>query len=213
MKFEWGDLNRALAVPELMQEAREHLKSCPSCRRELRLWNEISDTARDLQQEWDPPELWPRIRQELAAQPKPRSARPPRWFNDWKVWAMAASIVVGAALLFWLNVGRATAPADQARSRDFLTDQALQEVERTETAYRQSIDKLYGLASPKLRDANSPLAVAYREKLLLIDSAINDVRANLQQNRFNASLQTELAALYREKQRTLEDVLTHDQKN
>jgi hypothetical protein len=125
---------------------------------------------------------------------------------------MAASVVIGAILLFWLNLGRAMAPADQTR-RDFLTDQALQDVERTETAYRQSIDKLYGLASPKLRDANSPLAVAYREKLLLIDSAINDVRANLQQNRFNASLQTELAALYREKQRTLEDVLTHDQKN
>lgn len=213
MKFECGDLDRALAVPELMQEAREHLKSCPSCRRELRLWNEISDTARELHHDWDSPELWPRIRRELATQPKLRAARPPRWFNDWKVWAMAASVVVGAILLFWLTLGRGIVPAGQARSRDFLTDQALQEVERTETAYRQSIDKLNGLASPKLKDANSPLSIAYRKKLLLIDSAINDVRANLQQNRFNASLQTELAALYREKQRTLEDVLTHDQKN
>ena len=42
MKFECGDLERALAVPELMQEAREHLKNCPACRNELRLWNEIA---------------------------------------------------------------------------------------------------------------------------------------------------------------------------
>jgi hypothetical protein len=86
-------------------------------------------------------------------------------------------------------------------------------VEKTEAAYRQSIDDLYKLATPKLNKADSPLTAAYREKLLLIDSAINDIRNNLQQNRFNASLQTELAALYREKQRTLEDVLKHDQNN
>jgi len=209
MKFECGDLDRALAVPELMQEAREHLRSCAACRRELRLWNEISETARQLHQEWESPDLWDRIRHEIASEPRPRH----NWWGDWRVWAVAASVSVAVALGLWFSVAKTTRPQTQAADRQFLTDHALEQVEKTEAAYRQSIDDLYRLATPKLDKANSPLTVAYREKLLLIDSAINDIRNNLQQNRFNASLQTELAALYREKQRTLEDVLKHDQNN
>jgi hypothetical protein len=202
MKFECGDLERALAVPELMQEAREHLRSCAACRSELRLWNEISETARQLHEEWESPELWGRIRAELVNEPKIRRA----WWGDWKVWAVAASIVVAVGLGLWFTVMKGQRPQTDA-DRQFLTDHALADVERAEAAYRQSIDALYQLAAPKLDKANSPLTVAYREKLLLIDFAINDIRSNLQQNRFNASLQMELAALYREKQRTLEDVL------
>ncbi len=208
MKFECGDLERALAVPELMQEAREHLRSCAACRRELRLGNEISETARQLHEEWESPDLWARIRQEIASQPRSQH----HWRTDWKLWAVAASLLVAIGLGVWFNFVKSARPQNAA-DRQFLTDHALEQVEKTEAAYRQSIDDLYKLATPKLNKADSPLTAAYREKLLLIDSAINDIRNNLQQNRFNASLQTELAALYREKQRTLEDVLKHDQNN
>src|SRR5271170_925557 len=68
MKFECGDLERALAVPELMAEAREHLKECAACRREYRLWTEISSVAKELHEEWESPDLWPNIRQTLEAQ-------------------------------------------------------------------------------------------------------------------------------------------------
>ncbi len=208
MKFECGDLERALAVPELMQEAREHLRSCAACRSELRLWNEISETARQLHEEWESPDLWAGIRQEIASQPRSQH----HWRTDWKLWAVAASLLVAVGLGVWFNFVKSARPQNAA-DRQFLTDHALEQVEKTEAAYRQSIDDLYKLATPKLNKADSPLTAAYREKLLLIDSAINDIRNNLQQNRFNASLQTELAALYREKQRTLEDVLKHDQNN
>ncbi len=65
MKFECGDLERVLAVSERalsesMPEAREHLRQCAACRREYRLWNEISTVGRELHAEWDSPELWPR---------------------------------------------------------------------------------------------------------------------------------------------------------
>ena len=52
-----------------------------------------------------------------------------------------------------------------------------------------------------------PLAAAYREKLALLDSAIADLDATLQDNRYNAYLQTQLASLHREKQKTLEEWL------
>lgn len=209
MKFECGDLERALAVPELMQEAREHLKSCPACRNELRLWNEISSAASALHEDWDSPELWPRIKSAIAAEPRPR----PAWLSDWKIWALAASIVVAAGLLFWLNRAPGSVRQEQATNRDFLTEQALRDVEKNEAAYAQAIDRLYQLAQPRLQNPRSPLAVNSREKLILLDSAISDLRTNVQQNRFNASLQMELAALYREKERTLQNLVTDDRKN
>ena len=71
MKFECGDLERALANSDLFPEAREHLKTCAVCRREYRLWNDISSVARELHEEWDTPALWPTIRQAIEAERKP----------------------------------------------------------------------------------------------------------------------------------------------
>jgi hypothetical protein len=219
MKFECGDLERALEVSELMPEAREHLKQCAACRREYRLWNEISATARQIHEEWDSPSLWPNIRGVLQAEPKPE--RKFAWRKQWKVWAVAATLLIGIGLLLLFrlqeatstpgtpNVAGTSSPAD----RDFLTEQALRDVQRTEAAYRQSIEKLSQLAQPKLADRSSALATNYKEKLLLIDSAISETRANLDHNRFNVQLQTELADLYREKQQTLQELLSRDQKN
>ncbi len=219
MKFECGDLERALEISDLMPEAREHLKQCAKCRREYRLWNEISNTARQLHEEWETPALWSNIRSALEAEPRPWKT--PTWKRQWKVWSIAAAIVIGAGLLLLPRlekIGQGPAVTTAARTngptdRDFLTEQALQEVQRTEAAYRQSIDKLSQLAQPELADRSSPVAANYKEKLLLLDSAISDTRANLTHNRFNVRLQTELADLYREKQQTLQELLTRDQKN
>jgi hypothetical protein len=216
MKFECGDLERALAVPELMAEAKEHLKECAACRREYRLWTDISSVAKELHEEWDSPNLWANIRQTLEAQPRP--ARP--WWNDWKTWSLAATVVLGAVLFFrpwqFLDQGK-PAVSDVApvttKDQAFLTEQALRDVEKNEAAYRDSIDRLSQLAKPKLDNPASAVAVSYHEKLLLIDSAISETRANLDQNRFNVGLQNNLADLYRQKQQTLQEILTSDQKN
>lgn len=221
MKFECGDLDRALEAPELMPEAREHLKQCPACRSEYRLWSDISATGRQFHEEWESPTLWPRIRKTLEAEPKPVDNQP--WRRQWKVWAIAAAVLIGIGLLLLPRLqptaGTPSSP-DVARSssstpadRDFLTDQALREVQRTEAAYRQSIEKLSLLAQPKLADSKSAQSANYKEKLLLIDSAISETRSNLDHNRFNVRLQTELADLYREKQQTLQELLARDQKN
>ena len=226
MKFECGDLERALAMPELMPEAREHLKTCAACRREYRIWNDISIAAKDLHRDWDTPALWPNIRKALEAEPKPRVK--PVWWKERTMWAVAAAVLIAAVLVTrpwqWANAsgtGSPNSPAEAAASlpaplssnRDFLTDQALREVEKSEAAYRRSIDKLSRLAEPKLEKATSPITVSYREKLLLLDSAILETRSNLAQNRFNLHLQKELADLYREKHQTLQELLTSDQKN
>jgi hypothetical protein len=205
MTFDCRDLERALAAPELLPEAREHARVCAACRRELWLWSEMSNVARGLREEWESPDLWPRIRQDLAARQK---ADKPRGF-DWRLLAgIAAAILVAVSVLI-LAPFRPASPARQ--DSDFLTEQTLKEVEQTETAYRASIDKLARLADPKMTSSGNPRTIADREKLLVLDSEISEVRSTVEHNRFNSRLQTELAVLYREKQETLKEILQRAQ--
>ena len=227
MKFECGDLDRALEQG-LMPEARDHLKNCPSCRKEYRLWNDITATARELHEDWDTPALWPSIESALRRQPP--TARQHPWWMDRKNWAIAAAFAVCAAalLIFIFGPWRQQTMPSQAEmqttatprpapatssGRDFLTEQALAEVERTESAYRGSIEKLSQIAAPELRNPHNAAATNCSEKLKLLDAAITETRANLARNRYNVHLQTALADLYREKKQTLEELLTRDQKN
>jgi hypothetical protein len=215
MKFECGDLERALANPDLMADAQLHMRDCAVCRNEFRIWNEISHAAKQLHCEWDSPDLWPNIRRGLEAQSQPPTHRWPR--PDWRLWALtaAAAAVVLLAVLRWPATPTDPSGATTNLStQDFLTDQALKEVEKNEAAYRHSIDELSRLAQPKLENpSSSPLLVSYREKLQMLDSAILETRSNIAQNRFNVRLQTDLADLYREKRHTLQEVLTRDQSN
>lgn len=208
MKFECKDLERALEVSELMPDAREHARDCPGCRRELWVWGEISRIATGLREEWDTPELWTRVRKSLEAEPKPKQRR---W--DWRLLVgVAAALVIVAGAVLWYSMlshsGRTT-QMDEA----FLTDQALREVEQAESSYAKSIEKLSHVAESKLQRTEAPLAAAYKEKLAMLDSAIAELKTNISQNRFNARLQAELAALYKEKQQTLQEILQREQKN
>jgi hypothetical protein len=60
---------------------------------------------------------------------------------------------------------------------------------------------------PKMRNPESPILSSYREKLLLIDSAIGELHNQVDRNRFNAHLRQELLLIYQEKQHTLEEIL------
>jgi hypothetical protein len=218
MKFECADLERALAHSELMPEAREHLKTCAVCRREHWLWMELSSAAKELHEEWETPGLWLKIYHELEAERKPAA----RWWSEWRTCAIAAALLA-AVLVPWLWNRQATKPSiavetptvkeKSTADRDFLNEQALIDVERSEAAYRKSIVKLSRLAEPALENTTSARAVNTREKLLMLDSAIADTLSNVASNRFNLRLQTTLGDLYREKQHTLQELLTRDQNN
>src|SRR5579862_5277761 len=203
MTFDCKDLERALAVPELLPDAREHAKVCDACRRELWLWSEMSNVAPGLRQEWDTPDLWPNIRDTLAAQQK---AARPRSF-DWRILAVAAALVMAVSVFVVMRWRPGSSAPAARQDSDFLTEQTLKEVEQSEAAYRASIDKLSRLAQPKLNASDNPETIADREKLLVLDSEISEVRSTVDRNRFNARLQTELAVLYREKQDTLKEIL------
>jgi hypothetical protein len=199
MIFQCADLDRALQFPELMPDARAHAESCEHCREQLYLWTEISRVAPQLHEAWESPNLWARIHGNLTAAAPRRNVVP-----VWR-WTLAAAAVVLLAVLL-------VRPWRQ-QSRQFLTDEALQQVQQAESTYARSIDKLSQIAGPALERSPSPLAGAYREKLLVLDSEIVELKATVEGNRYNVYLQTELASLYREKQKTLQEWLEYAKRN
>src|SRR5258708_19068943 len=104
----------------------------------------------------------------------------------------------------WLLRPPRTGPNQQG---SLLKSRALVDVEHAESAYVQAIDKLAGDAKPQLENPATPLMANYREKLMVLDSAIDDLRTQTGQNPSNAHLRYQLLAMYQEKQRTLEEVL------
>jgi hypothetical protein len=204
MIFQCDDLDRALRSPELMPDARAHAERCQQCAEQLYLWSEISRIAPGLHEEWDSPSLWPAIQHDLRAAAPPRmSVKPKIW-----QWTLAAAAVVTLAAVL-VQPWRTTRPA----SPDFLTEQTLRDVERAEVAYAKSIEKLSTMTAASLDQSATPLAAVYREKLALLDSGIAEIKSNIESNRYNVYLQNQLASLYREKQKTLQDWLENAKRN
>ena len=218
MRVDCRNLEKALRQqePELLEAFAAHAAACPACREQLRQWDAVSEAARGLRKSWDSPRLWPRIHEALASEPvRGRKVgfllHVGSW--NWRAAVAAASVLaltLSAAGILWRNY----APVDVTRRppgpRRLLTEQALRDVESAEVAYIQSIEKLSKLVEPKLEQPASPLMISYREKLMLIDSAIAELRAGIERNRFNAHLRQELLAICQEKQRTLQEMVREE---
>jgi hypothetical protein len=190
-----------------------HAKACADCAEELRAWGELSATAAELREYQENPALWARIETSLRQQQAAPAPRKSFWssLDFWRhissAWQMALVGAMAIALAIssgYLYTHRAVSPADSGNK--LLKTSALVEVERTERDYMSAIDKLAADASPQL-SADTPLMASYREKLLVLDSAIADLRVQAGENPSNAHLRYQLLAMYQEKRQTLQDVL------
>jgi hypothetical protein len=190
-----------------------HAATCASCAEELRAWKSLSLAAAELRDYTESPALWPRIHQALAEQADAIQDQRERWSwrslfphlsLSWQTAAATAFVVVLMVSAGWL-LRPINDPA--IRQGSLLKSKALTEVEHAESAYVQAIDKLAGEAKPKLENPATPLMANYREKLFVLDTAIDDLRAQTGQNPSNAHLRYELLAMYQEKQRTLEEIV------
>ena len=192
----------------------KHAANCSACAEELRRWQSISVAATELREYSDSPALWMRIETALAQE----SARNTKTRTSWSwltPWNLAPAgwqtLAAGAFMLLltisggWLYFRGSSDP--RTHTAGLLRSKALTEVERTESAYVQVIDKLALEAKPQLAKPATPLLSSYREKLLLLDSAIDELRAQAGNNPSNAHLRYQLLAMYQEKQRTLEEIL------
>jgi len=188
-----------------------HASSCPACAGELGAWKSLSVAAQDMREYSESSALWPRIERALA-EADARHARRMGWLRflqgfplGWQTAAAGALVLLLTASAGWVylhppNVGPPPDPS-------LLKSPALSEVESAEAAYVRAIDKLAAQVSPRLDNPATPLLANYHEKLLLLDSAIADLRAQAGLNPSNAQLRHQLLAMYQEKQHTLEEVL------
>jgi hypothetical protein len=196
-----------------------HASGCPACAEELRAWKSLSVAAQELRDYSESPALWPRIERALAEEDarKPRRPERNRWFLfpqniplGWQSVAAGAFVLVLTISAVWFYIHRPDRIADSDKS--LLRSATLKNVESAETAYVQAIDKLAAEASPQLDHPATPLLANYHEKLVLLDSAIAELRAQAGMNPSNAQLRYQLLAMYQEKQHTLEEVLEAKQR-
>jgi len=171
--------------------------------------------AKQLQDYSASPELWTRIERALveADAREAHCAERKRWFSFLPNISLPRQTALAGAFVLiltvsvsWIYLHQRPVKPGQPDS-PLLKSAALNEVESTESAYEKAIDKLAGEAKPQLKDPATPLMANYHEKLLVLDSAIADLRAQAGLNPSNAQLRYQLLAMYQEKQKTLEEVL------
>lgn len=181
--------------------------------------DDLTTAARSLHREWESPRLWPTIAARImAGEGGGTRARVRGWTAGLRGrLAAAAAVLLAVGLsLFWLG-GRLPVPpehpaAGTAGERSLLSDPALAEIERAEAQYASAIQSLAGAAAARGDTAaRSPLLASLRERLVVIDAAIAECRAEIERNRFNTHLRRQLLAIYQEKRRTLEQILELEQ--
>jgi hypothetical protein len=187
-----------------------HAAVCAECGEQVRIWKGLSEAAGELRQEWETPYLWTKIERSLAGQSAERPSLVRKWLNwlgkagfEWQtVAALILLILVSGTTIWFVFLGRGG-----SNSPTLLGNGAVSEVERAEAAYQKAIDKLDEKARPRLDMPSSPLMASYREKLLVLNNAIAELREQAGQNPANAHLRRQLLAMYREKQDTLQEIL------
>jgi hypothetical protein len=201
-------------TPAEWMALEEHAANCPLCAEELRAWKSLSVAAEELRDYADNPTFWPRIERALTEDAARNAQRTERksWFSFLPNFSPAWQAVAAGALVLaltisggWIYVHRPDPTGDNDKS--LLKSSSLKEVESAETAYERAIDKLASEAKPQLENPATPLLANYHEKLLVLDSAIADLRVQAGLNPSNAQLRYQLLAMYQEKQHTLEEVL------
>jgi hypothetical protein len=216
MNVTCGDRDRIFEDGTLAEWAalEGHATSCPVCAEEIRAWKSLSVAAAELRDHSDIPSFWPRIERALAEEAARNAQRAGRksWFSflpnfspAWRTALAGAFVILLTISASWFFLHPPKGPETEDKS--LLKSSALREVESAESAYERAIDKLAAETKPQLENPSTPLLANYHEKLLLLDSAIADLRAQAGMNPSNAQLRYQLLVMYQEKQQTLEEVL------
>jgi hypothetical protein len=188
-----------------------HAANCPACAEELRAWKSLSVAAQEMRDYSETPAFWPRIERALAEEAARKTQRR-GWLSflpsiplGWQTVLAGAFVLVLTISAGWMYVHWPTHVVENDKS--LLKSAALKNVESAEAAYVQAIDKLAAETKPQLENPATPLLANYHEKLVVLDSAIADLRAQAGLNPSNDQLRHQLLAMYQEKQHTLEEVL------
>jgi hypothetical protein len=199
--------------PEEWAALEQHAARCAACAEEVRGWKALSMAAEEMRDYKEDSQLWAKIENSLRGGEQRRTAEHGFWERltssrenslGWQTALAGALVVVLALSSVYVVLHRGMGDSGQSR---LLKNSTLAEVERTERDYRQAIDQLAADAKPQLDSPATPLMASYKEKLIVLDGAIDELRTEAGRNPSNAHLRYQLLAMYQEKQLTLQEVL------
>lgn len=182
---------------------RSHLGKCPDCAEKARQDAELLSLAQSLKKPMAVPYLWTRIERSLQEE-QVRSRQ--KCFGQvfrrpWILYPVSAVfclvLLVGLFLLFRPGI----------KESGLLADSALRRVERRETRYERSIEKLEAGVLPQFSDLGLELMFLYRDRLETIDEQITQCKEALLENPGNAHIRRYMLAAYQDKKGTLREVL------
>jgi hypothetical protein len=192
----------------------QHAANCSDCAEEIRAWKAVSTAAEELRDYQEDLPLWTKIETSLRENERQQASRRGFWEKldflrgltlGWRT-ALAGALVV-ALTVFGVYMFRHRDTGGDIGQASLLKNSALADVERTERDYMKAIDRMATEAKPELDSPTTPLMASYKEKLIVLDSAIDELRLEAGRNPSNAHLRYELLAMYQEKQETLQEVL------
>jgi hypothetical protein len=200
-------------TPEEWAALEVHAAVCAQCGEELSAWKNLSVAAQEMREEVESPLLWSHIEASLKEQAVVgKTGSFWQRAKNWKPLSLGWQTALAGAMVLALAVSggyvythRGTDGGGESAS--LLKSPALREVEKSERNYEQAIEHLEAEAKTQLQSGDSPLVASYREKLMILDGAIDELRIQAGQNPSNAHLRRQLLAMYQEKQQTLQDVL------
>ena len=193
------DLLDGALTAEESAAVRAHLAGCAACAAEHRGLVRVLRAAAELPREIEPPaELWATIRKRIDAGARAPVAQSSRTYRNWALAATAAAAVLGAALIGVVvrDAGQApaevaTVPAEPAASP---TPASAVPAYNELAAVR---DHLLGELERRESQLDPDTVREVRENLAIMDRAADDIRAALDREPENGSLQKLLLASYR----------------
>jgi anti-sigma factor RsiW len=183
-----------------------HLEECPDCRALVADLRTVRAAAFTLDRQEPPPSILASLQATIAAD---RAATPPaRWPNTpaaWGVWLAAAAALVLFTSMSVMPLLRQNSPDPPASSAEpavagtALVDSVEADLKAAEAHYEKAIQGLEQIARSDSRELDPQVAAVLQKNLQVVDQAIGESRAALQDQPANPNVQASLFEAMRSK--------------
>ena len=206
----------------LTPELEQHLARCEKCQMEMQIENALDSSLKILPRFEAPDRIWNNICLELQTDLAPdtsglslREKVKRSLKNIFSVnmlffpRPLFAGVIITLIALIWIfyfNTGPLT-----SQQKLKLQAEAIEEIERTEKEYLDSIARLTELAEDNKDNINPEIYDIYWEKLTILDDYILECKEAINENKYNPQVRYYLATAYKEKTETLREMIEYTQ--
>lgn len=190
--------------PTLQRDVERHLEACPGCRALVTDLRSIRASAFMLDRREPPTEVWAKLKDAVAAEPRPSSSifsfrrtgggRQGFSGSSVPVWLGAAAALILATVIGLLPLMNRNAvsndpPPQEAAAPEVTVESVAAEFEAAEQHYQKAIDDLQTIANKDTGELDPQVAAVLQKNLSVIDQAISESRAALKTQPTSASAQ------------------------